>query len=332
MAVHSRALSGKNNRVLITDDVHPLLIERLRNRGFRVDYRPAISLAQVRNIIGPYAGIIINSKIRMDRPMLDSAPALRFIGRLGSGMEIIDTVYARRLGIKLFRAPQGNSNAVGEHALGMLLALADKLIPADRHVKSLKPWNREAYRGFELKGKTIGIIGLGHTGRSFARKLQGFGVKVLAYDKYKQRIPKALRFVTMTPDVETLLRRSDVVSFHLPLTSETIGYLDAGKLAYCKDGVILINTSRGKLIPTELLVAGLESGKIGGACLDVFENEKVGTYTRRERQLYRRLFDSTHVITSPHVAGWTVESKRKLAEVLLRQVLRLADKDEMEAG
>ena len=309
-------------RVYITDDVHPLLIEGLKELGYRIDYAPKVPLSTVRKKIKDYDGIIINSKVLMDRSMLDDAVKLKFIGRLGSGLEIIDLAYAKKRGVKVFRAPAGNSNAVGEHALGMLLALANNLIKSNLEVKSMI-WDREGNRGFELKGKTIGIIGFGHTGSQFARKLKGFQTKILIYDKYRQRLPDEFRSVVRVKNLDTLLSKADVVSFHLPLTDETVGFFDKKKLETCKDGVILLNTSRGAVIQTSVLVEGLETKKIGGACLDVFENEKPKTYSEKELKMYKKLLSMSNVIVSPHVAGWTVESKRKLSEILLRQIRKI---------
>ncbi len=312
---------SKAKYVYVTDDVHPLLIAGLKELNYKVDYEAKVPLAEVRKRIGKYTGIIINSKVLMDKEMLDNAPLLKFIGRLGSGLEIIDLAYAKKKGVKVFRAPAGNSNAVGEHAVGMLLALANNLIKSDIEVKK-NIWDREGNRGFELKGKTIGIIGFGHTGQQFARKLQGFQTKILVYDKYKQRIPKSFRYVANV-DLERLLAKSDIISFHLPLTTETIGFFDIEKLNKCKKGVILINTSRGQVIPTELLVGGLQTEQIGGVCLDVFENEKPHTYSNKEKKAFKKLFARTNVVVSPHIAGWTVESKEKLAAILLRQIKKL---------
>ncbi len=312
----------ENQRVYITDDVHPLLIEGLKELGYEIDYEPKVPLIQVRKKIGNYDGIVINSKVLMDQAMLDAAPKLKFIARLGSGLEIIDLAYAKKKGVKVFRAPAGNSNAVGEHALGMLLALANNLVKANAEVKSMV-WDREGNRGFELKGKTIGIIGFGHTGSQFARKLKGFQTKILVFDKYKQRFADEFRYVTIVKKLETLLAKADVLSFHLPLTEETMGFFDESRMNTCKKGVILVNTSRGKVIPTEILLKGLKSGQIGGACLDVFENEKPKTYSTKEQKDYQTLFGMSNVIVTPHVAGWTKESKIKLSEILLRQIKRL---------
>jgi len=307
-------------KVLITDGVHPVLKESLEAAGYVCDYQPSIKLDQVHEIVNDYVGMIINSKIKVDRRMLDNAGQLRIIGRLGSGMEIIDLEYAAQKGVAVFGAPEGNCNAVGEHALGMLLALANNLLRADREVRK-KVWRREANRGFELMGKTIGIIGFGHTGTSFARKLAGMDVKVLAYDKYKEQYADSFRYVQEV-DLDVLKRESDVISFHLPLSEETHHLVDEQFIEACKDGVILINTSRGQVIKTDALLTNLNNKKVSGACLDVYENEKPETFSREEDQRYALLYEMDQVVLSPHIAGWTRESKQLLAEVLLKKILK----------
>lgn len=310
-------------KALVTDGVHPILIEGLEHLGYHCDYHPKISLQETFEMIEPYEGLIINSKIIVDKVFLDRAKHLRFLGRLGSGMEIIDQEYAKLKGIAVFSAPDGNCNAVGEHALGMLLALSNKLLQADREVRLLQ-WNREQNRGFELMGRTIGIIGFGHTGSSFAQKLSGMGMRILAYDKYKKDYTTDFPLV-IESDMATIYKEADIISFHLPLTDEVIHLVDDEYVNRCKSGIIFINTSRGKVIKTESLVEGLQSGKIGGACLDVFENEKPATFSKEELSLYRQLYEMDKVILSPHVAGWTVESKRRLAAILLRKITELVN-------
>jgi len=307
-------------KVLITDGVHPILIEELTTAGFDCDYQPGIKLERVHEIVGGYVGMIINSKIKVDKRMLDNAIQLTFIGRLGSGMEIIDLKYAAQKNVAVYGAPEGNCNAVGEHSLGMLLALANKLNRADREVRK-KVWRREANRGFELMGKTIGVVGFGHTGVSFTKKLGGMEVNVLAYDKYKKHYADSYRYVTEV-HLERLQKESDIISFHLPLSEETHHFVDQDFIKNCKDGVILINTSRGQVIKTDALISSLNSGKVAGACLDVFENEKPATFTSEEDQKYARLYDFEQVVLTPHVAGWTVESKKRLATVLLEKILK----------
>ncbi len=305
-------------QVLITDDCHPLLNDGLTRLGYMCHYIPDIKPEVVRQIIVSYEGLIINSKITVDRDFLDRATALRFIGRLGSGMEIVDREYAAEKGVGVLSSPEGNRNAVAEQALGMLLTLANNLLRADREVRQLV-WRREANRGFELSGKTIGIIGFGHTGSQFAQKLAGMGMTVLAFDKYKTGYTAGLPWVREA-NMADIEQHADIISLHLPLTAETKHLVDQPFIDRCKPGFILINTSRGSCIRTEAVIAALESGRIGGACLDVFENEKPATFTTAERRLYARLYALENVVLSPHIAGWTHESKRRLAEVLLEKI------------
>lgn len=305
-------------QVLITDECHPLLNTGLTRMGYTCFYEPSISLEQTYERIPDFEGLIINSKIRVDRAFLDQATALRFVGRLGSGMEIVDREYAATKGVGVLSSPEGNRNAVAEQALGMLLMLANNLMRADREVRQ-NVWRREANRGFELNGKTIGIIGFGHTGSQFARKLAGFDMTVLAYDKYKTAYAAEMPWVQES-DPETIARHADIISIHLPLTAETKHLINQTFIEQCKPGFILINTARGACVDTKAAVAALETGRIGGACLDVFENEKPATFTTAERRLYDRLHALENVVLSPHIAGWTHESKRQLAEVLLEKI------------
>jgi D-3-phosphoglycerate dehydrogenase / 2-oxoglutarate reductase len=306
-------------RVLITDDCHSILKERLEEMGWRCDFLPDITPEETRAKIKDYEGLVINSKILVDRDFLDTATKLKFVARLGSGMEIVDRVYAAERGVKVWSSPEGNRNAVAEQALGMLLGLANNLPRADREVRQ-DIWRREANRGWEIKGKVLGIIGFGHTGSQFAKKMAGMEMEVLAYDKYKtQGYAKELPWVREV-SLEEIQTNADVVSLHLPLTEETLGFANRAFIQQCKKGFVLINTARGKCVPTEDLVEALASGQIGGACLDVFENEKPATYTAKEQALFERLHAFENVVFAPHVAGWTHESKRLLAEVLLEKI------------
>ncbi len=305
-------------RVLITDDCHEVLVEGLEKLGYECHFRPTILPEEVTEVISDYEGLIINSKVRVDEALLQRAQRLRFVGRLGSGMEIVDRQATASRGIVVVNSPEGNSNAVAEHALGMLLALLNHLLRADRQVRQ-RLWLREANRGNELDGKCIGIIGFGHTGSRFARKLAGFDVQVLAYDKYKTGYAADMPWVLET-SLEEIQRRADIISLHLPLTEETRHLVDASFIRRCRLGFILINTARGACMCTADVVEALERGTIGGACLDVFENEKPPTFTREEQALYERLYRSERVILSPHIAGWTHESKRRIAEVLLQKI------------
>ena len=305
-------------KVLITDDVHENLIFGLQKCGFLVDYKPDISLAEVHDNITPYTGLVINSKVKVDKVMLDNASNLRFIARLGSGLDIIDLEYAAVKGVTVLSAPEGNCNAVAEHALGMLLALCNNLCRADAEVRK-KLWHREKNRGIELMQRTIGIIGYGHTGSAFAQKLSSLCQTILVYDKYKEHYANAMRCIHET-DLNTIQHQADIISLHLPLTDETYHLVNCDFIAACKPGVMLVNTSRGHVIDTPALLDGLESGHIGGACLDVFENEKTATFSPQEEQLYERLYQRSDVILSPHIAGWTVESKQRIADVLLAKI------------
>jgi D-3-phosphoglycerate dehydrogenase len=309
-------------KVLITDDVHPLMLEGFQKKGYIVDYQPNTTHQKVLSIIGDYEGLIVNSKIFVHQELIDRAVKLKFVGRLGSGMEIIDRKYAEQKGIAVHNSPEGNRNAVAEHAVGMLLALANQIVVADNQVRQ-KIWQREARRGFEIEGLTVGIIGFGHTGARFARKLAGFDVKILAYDKYLPTgysHPYRLNNVVET-DVQTIQNQADIISFHLPLTTETHHFFNDDFLNHCQKKVILINTSRGKVVDLKTVVQGLESGKLRGTCLDVFENEKVETFSSEENLLYNQLYGFKNTVLTPHVAGWTHESKQNLAKILLERIL-----------
>lgn len=312
--------------VLITDDCHPLLIDGLTRLGYECRFLPDITLEETRRVIGDYEGLIINSKILVDRDLLDAAPHLRFVGRLGSGMEIVDQAYAAQRGVAVLSSPEGNRNAVAEQALGMLLALANNSLRADREVRNFI-WQREANRGFELQGKTLGIIGFGHTGSQFARKLAGMGMRVLAYDKYKAPGYAAEWPWVEESDQATIQAEADIISLHLPLTDETRHLVNRTFIEQCRTGVIFINTARGKCIHTADLVEALEAGSVGGACLDVFENEKPTTFSEAERAWYTRLYTLGNVVLSPHIAGWTHESKQRLAEVLLDKITAVREKN-----
>ncbi len=307
-------------KVLITDAVHDLLIDGLHQAGYDCAYRPSISLEEVRAIIQQYVGIVINSKIRIDRSFLDKATQLKFIGRLGSGLEIIDLDYAKEKQVAVHRAPDGNCDAVAEHAMGMLLALAIHLRQADQQVRQ-KNWQREQNRGWELMGKTVGIIGFGYTGRAFAERLAGFGVRVLAYDKYKTAYALDIPHVEEA-NMEQIYREADILSLHLPSTSETRGLADASYWAAFQKPIVLVNTSRGNIVLTNDLLEALNSGKVLGACLDVFENEKPSTYTEEQDLLFQDLFSRENILLTPHVAGWTVESKKRLAKLLLDRIMK----------
>ena len=309
-------------RALITDAVHEVLPRGLRDLGYDVDYEPEITLAEVRARVGDYDGLVINSKITVDRDLLDATDRLRWVGRLGSGLEIVDRAYAKTRGVAVVSSPEGNAPAVAEHATGMLLALLTKLRVGDRQVRELA-WDREAARGLELRSRTVGIIGYGHTGPAFAKTLRGFGCAILAWDKYRRDFTAETPWVHAAASAEELLRDCDVVSLHLPLTPETVDYLDAGRIAGLRPGTIVLNTSRGRALDLGALASALETGAVAAAGLDVFPNERPPTYTPGEAAVMRRLAALEHVALTPHVAGWTAESKRALAAIVLERVAAL---------
>lgn len=304
-------------RVLITDGVHPVLIERLEEAGFNIDYHIHYTSSDVKEVIHIYEGIVINSKISFDKDLIDCATNLKFIARLGSGMEIIDTAYAKSKGIACYNSPQGNCDSVAEHAIAMLLGLFNKLNAADNSVRQGE-WDRETYRGEELLGKTVSLLGYGNTGKAMAKKLSGFGVKVLAYDKYLTDYGD--NFVEAS-EMTRIFAETDVLSIHLPLTEETGDLVNSGFIRKFTKPIYLINTSRGPIVNTADLIREINNNGIKGACLDVFENEKPQTYSDEERKMYQLLWGLDEVILSPHVAGWTFASKFKLANILADLIL-----------
>lgn len=302
------------NNILIVDDIHPVFIERAEALGYQCDYRPEIKADEALQLIGGYAGLVIRSKFLLNRQYLDAAANLRFICRAGAGMDNIDEPYAAEKGIILINAPEGNMDAVGEHAVGLLLSLMNNLNVADAQVRA-GSWQREANRGHELKGKTVGIVGYGFMGRSFARKLSGFGVNVIAYDKYKTGFSdQYAREVSM----EEIVRQSDVLSLHVPLTAETTGLVNEEYLFHFRKPLFFINTSRGKTAHVRAILNAIKTGKILGAGLDVLEVEKFPALA--EQEWFDELRQSGKVILTPHIAGWTFDSYRKISEVMAEKL------------
>ncbi|MES2267857.1 MAG: 2-hydroxyacid dehydrogenase [Bacteroidota bacterium] len=305
------------NHILIVDDLHPAFMEQAEALGFTCDYQPTMKLEEAFAIINNYDGLAIRSKFQVDEAFIDEAKNLRFICRAGAGMDNIDEDYAIAKGIKLINAPEGNMDAVGEHAIGLLLSLMNNINRGDAEIRAGK-WLREENRGHELKGKTVGIIGYGHMGSSFAKRLSGFGVLVIAYDKYKTGFSdQYAREVSM----EEIVRTSDVLSLHIPLTKETNGLVDDEYLFHFKKPIFFLNTARGKVVKTQAVLNAIKQGKIIGAGLDVLEVEKFPALS--EQQWFDELRQSGKVILSPHVAGWTFESYRKISEVMARKLSEL---------
>jgi D-3-phosphoglycerate dehydrogenase len=304
-------------KILIVDDLHPAFKIQAEALGYEVDDLPLITRAETMARIGEYSGIAVRTKFRIDQELFDAAPRLRFVARAGAGLDNIDVAYAEAKGISLMNAPEGNCDAVGEHAIGMLLSLANHFRKADQQIRS-GIWDREDNRGWELKGKTVGIIGYGFMGQSFAKKLSGFGVQVIAYDKYKTGFSDSyVREVSM----EEIVKLSDVLSLHIPLTSETRQMVTAEYLFHFKKPIFFISTARGEVTSTRAVLDGIASGKIMGAALDVLEVEKFPKLA--EQDWYTDLINSGQVILTPHVAGWTVDSYRKISEVLAAKLTAL---------
>jgi len=310
-------------RILITDRVHPICVDRLRQAELEVDYRPDLDYETFQELLPNYEGVIINSRSPMGRENILRAVNLRFIGRLGSGLDIIDLPTAEEEGVAVINVPEGNANAVAEHAMGMLLALMNRLVEADREVRNGE-WNREARRGKELAGRTVGLIGYGHTGRAMAQKLKGFDVKINVFDKYKKQYAEGSRLVNECA-LEEVLSDSDILSIHLPLTEETDGMVDTSFLSLCKKGVVLINTSRGKICQTPDILSNLQSGQLGGVAMDVLDKEGAKDLSQSDSRIYNELFAEEHTIFSPHIAGWTEESLFKIGDAIAMKILNFAN-------
>lgn len=298
-------------KVLIVDEVHPSMAEGLTNLGFEVETRTDLTLSEFVSILPAYEGLVVRSKFKITAEILRDS-SLTFIARAGAGLDLLDADACLSRGIAVFSANEGNSDAVAEHVIGQLLSLAHKLHTSDTEVRH-GLWEREGNRGFELKGKTIGIIGYGNMGKAVASRLTCFGMTILAYDKYA---PSADYPATM----EQLFEQADILSLHIPLTSETRGLISVEFVDSFKKPILLINSSRGPIAPLEPLLHGFRSGKIKGLALDVLPNEKLSSWSFVEKELFAEIAAYPATIFSPHVAGWTTESYHKINEVLLEKI------------
>lgn len=306
-------------KILHIDSNHPLMLTELANMGYQNVEDYTSTKEEIEQNVCDYEGIIIRSRFKIDQSFLEKATKLKFIGRVGAGLENIDCEYATFKGIQLIAAPEGNRTAVGEHALGMLLTLMNKLNLVDQEIRN-GIWIREGNRGFEIEGKTVGIIGYGNMGNAFAKRLQGFGCEVLFYDLK----PNLSNAYAKQVSLEELQQRADIVSLHTPQTAETLNMVNRNFIHQFAKPFWFINTARGKAVQTADLVEGLKSGKVLGAALDVLEYEKSSFESMFSDQTLpeplQYLIQANNVLLSPHIAGWTIESKEKLAQVIIDKI------------
>ncbi|PZX53832.1 D-3-phosphoglycerate dehydrogenase [Algoriphagus ratkowskyi] len=303
-------------KILIIDEMHESIMPLLQNEGHEMVYSPKITRAEIMATVAEFDGLIIRSKTPMDRELLERATKLKFIGRAGAGLDKIDLEYMAERDIKLFHAAKGNRDAVAEQAVGMLLALFNNLGKSDQEVRK-GIWDREGNRGHELMGKTVGIMGFGNMGKSFARRLRGFNVNILAYDKYKKDFEEDF-FHEVT--WEKLKAEADILSIHVPLTPETRDFFTLKELQSFAKPFWLINTARGEVISFKTLNEALDQGILRGALLDVLENEKFQKFSEEQKAEFEKLAARKNVLFSPHVAGWTYESYEKINKVLVNKI------------
>ena len=308
-------------KIIHLDENHELLKNELEKLGFKNYFDLISTKKEVEKKIWEYQGIILRSRIEIDKKFIDSCKNLKFIARVGSGLENIDTDYAKKKSIEIISAPEGNANAVGEHALGMLLSLLNKIIRSNNEIKN-NIWAREQNRGIELDGKTIGIIGYGNTGKSLAKKLSGFNVRILCNDIIEEISDKYATQVS----ISEIMKSCDIISLHTNLNDSSFQLINKNFINNCKKPFFLINTSRGECLKTSDLVDGIKTGKILGACLDVIENESKSFENINTNSDFEYLKKSEKVVLTPHVAGWSIESKLKLAKVILEKIKALYGK------
>ncbi len=302
--------------VIITAKVHTVLNENLQKKGFTVLYLPKVTYDELIQLIDQAEGIIVTTRIKIDKELLDKAVRLKWIGRMGSGMELIDVAYAHTKGIKCISSPEGNRNSVAEHALGMLLNLSHKISSSFEEVKNGK-WIREENRGTELSGKTIGIVGYGNTGSTFAKLLAPFNVTILAYDKYKYDFGQGY---IKEANLEQICRYANVISFHVPFTSETKYMADEAFFNALQQRPFILNTSRGGIVKTRALISAMKQNIIAGAALDVLENEKLDSFSTAEKEEMNFLTRHPNVLLTPHIAGYSTEAFYKMGTVLIEKL------------
>lgn len=308
-----------NPDILIIDPMHPVFIETMEKHGYICEYDPGISVSEIFQKIARYKGIVVRSKMYVGKELLERADNLQFIARAGAGMDNVDEPAAKARGIICLNAPEGNRDAVAEHVIGLLLSLFRKIGQASAQIKD-RIWDRESNRGIELNGMTVGLVGYGNTGKALAKKLSGFDVRVLAYDKYLENYSDQY---ALQAGMDELFEQCDVLSLHIPLTSETANLVNNTWLSSFKKPFFLINTSRGKIVNTLDLTFALDSGMLRGAALDVLENENLENFTASEWEWFEKLTRRNNVLLTPHIAGWTRESYHKIASILAEKLVAL---------
>lgn len=305
-------------KIIFIDNVHDCVAQAFQKLGWTTDFHYKTSQSEIENIIHLYDGIIIRSRFKLDKVFLEKATQLKFIGRPGAGLENIDLDFAQQKNIAVFRSPEGNRDAVAEHTLGMILLMLNNLKRADEEVRN-GFWKREENRGHELMGKTFGIIGYGYMGKAVAKRLSGFGVKVMAYDKYLKDFSDEF---AQEVKLSELQQQSDFISLHLPQSEETIHYINKVFIEKCAKSFYLINTARGKSVVTQDVLESIEKGKILGACLDVLEFESSSFEENAfQNPIFQKLVASPKVLLSPHIAGWTHEAQFKMGDYLCKKII-----------
>jgi D-3-phosphoglycerate dehydrogenase len=303
-------------RILFLETVHPVLAEKLTELGFECEFNYSISYSELLKCISDYNGVVLRSRISFDDTLIQAGTNLEFIARSGSGLEIIDLESCAKHNVNVFSSPEGNSDSVGEHVIGMLLGLANNLHLANASVRR-KEWLREEHRGFEIKGKTIALIGFGHMGQSVAKKLSGFEASVIEFDKYTEQ---SFGSLAKRVSLQEIYDNADIVSLHLPLSDETKEYANAAFFNSFKKKIVFINTSRGGHVNALDLMNALDSGIVSHAALDVLPFEKSSLEGLHDNPLFEKLLTYSNVLLSPHVAGWTTESYFKLSYVLFEKI------------